>query len=174
MKKRNHHKTLFLALLLSLANNTAIGQNIEGFDKMISELVLDTVPYMVVQDLQKKMGSDIYILDTRENEEFQASHIPNAIHVGYLFFKMKSLKDIPKDATIVTYCSVGYRSGKLGERLIRRGFHNVYNLKGGIFSWVNESGVLLDSKNDTTMVVHGYDKEWSQWLNEKKCSIILK
>ncbi|MFT4660701.1 MAG: rhodanese-related sulfurtransferase [Patiriisocius sp.] len=174
MKKRNHPKVFCLIFILTVINSTSIAQNIEGYDKMISELVQDTVPYINPEGLQKKMDTDIYILDTRELVEYETSHIPNALHVGYLFFKMKSIKDIPKGATIVTYCSVGYRSGKLGERLIRKGFQNVYNLKGGVFSWANESGTLLDSQNDTTNDVHGYDKEWSKWLNEKNCSIILK
>ena len=86
----------------------------------------------------KTMKEKVILLDTREKKEYEISHIPGAIWVGYNNFKLKRVKEIAKDTKIVTYCSVGYRSERIGEKLQKAGFTDVSNLKGSIFKWVNE------------------------------------
>ena len=55
---------------------------------------------------------------------------------------------IAKDAPIVTYCSVGYRSGKMAERLQAAGYTNVRNLEGSIFKWANEHRPLVRGESE--------------------------
>jgi rhodanese-related sulfurtransferase len=77
--------------------------------------------------------SSTVLIDSREKREFEVSHIDNAVWVGYDTFKMKRIKHIPKDQKIVVYCSVGYRSEKIAEKLIKKGYTKVSNLYGGVF-----------------------------------------
>ncbi len=113
-----------------------------------------------------------YILDTRTYEEFEVSHIPNAIWVGYENFDLDRVAAINKTEKIIVYCSIGYRSEKIGEQLIKGGFSWVRNLEGGIFNWSNCGNILQDINDHPTTNVHGFDQEWSQWLNDSSLIII--
>jgi len=92
------------------------------------------------------------------------SHIPNALFTGYKDFNTDALKDIPKTDTIVVYCSVGYRSERIGEKLQKMGYSNVFNLYGGIFEWKNTGLEVVDTDGTETEKVHTYNKTWSKWL----------
>ncbi len=111
-----------------------------------------------------KAEAEVYILDAREEAEFNVSHIPGARYIGYDRFKKKTVQDIPKDAKVVVYCSVGYRSEKIGEKLRKDGFTDVYNLYGSIFEWVNAGNPVENAAGEETNAVHTYNKKWSQWV----------
>lgn len=158
-------KLLFLFLHI-LVISQAFGQSKDAaFDKMLSELIDFKVPTITVEKLKKMQVTDkVYLLDAREKNEYNISHLPTAKNIGYDNFTMSSVKDIPKDATIVIYCTVGYRSGKVVEKLQKSGYSNVYNLHGSIFEWTNQGNKLVDSKGNATTKVHTYSKDWAKWL----------
>ena len=133
------------------------------FDKRLTNLLSFTVPLMGVEELAENK-EEIYILDAREKAEYEVSHIPGARYIGYDKFKKKTVSDIPKDAKVVVYCSVGYRSEKIGEQLKKAGFDDVSNLYGSIFEWVNAGNEVENDKGEKTNSVHTYNKKWSQWV----------
>lgn len=135
-----------------------------SFDEEISSLLDFSVPTMTVDDLSD-FADPILILDAREVEEYNVSHIPAAIHLGYSDPAYHKLDQIDKRQPIVLYCSVGYRSEKIGEQLLDMGFVHVYNLYGSIFEWANRGKDLENVDNNTTLKVHTYNKDWSQWIN---------
>ncbi len=116
----------------------------------------------------------IILLDAREKNEYRESRIPGARQVGYRTFTLKSTARIPKDAVIVVYCSVGYRSARIAEKLKAAGYQKTYNLFGGIFAWANAGFALRDPKGRPTTRVHGYSKDWARWLDRKKTIVFLK
>jgi len=121
--------------------------------------------FPLVYPEQKELLREAVILDTREQEEFSVSHLESARWVGYETFSMESVSDIPKDETIVVYCSIGGRSQEIGKKLRAAGFRDVYNLYGGIFHWVNEDNpVFIDSLQ--TERIHTYNKMWGMWLKK--------
>ncbi|NBU36070.1 MAG: rhodanese-like domain-containing protein [Bacteroidetes bacterium] len=136
------------------------------FGKKIDGLLSFTVPLLSVSNLIKNKDNYI-IFDAREKEEFEISHIPDAIFLGYSDFNEIRLKDIPKESSIVVYCSIGYRSEKIGEKMLRSGYKNVYNLYGSIFEWVNENYPLVNAKGKFTSNLHSYNKSWSKWVTNK-------
>ena len=73
---------------------------------------------------------------------------------------------IPKNKEIIVYCSVGYRSERIGEKLLDMGYTKVYNLHGGIFDWKNQSQIVVNDLNLPTDSVHTYSKAWSIWLHK--------
>ena len=157
---------LILILLSILFSTVSFGQNPEGFDKMAREMADKTVPlitYKQVNKLEKEQKNIIY-LDARELKEYKISHIKNAIYVGYNKFDKKTVKNIPKNSIIVIYCSVGYRSGVIGKKLRNMGFTSVFNLYGGLFSWIN-NGNPVYSKSKLVTKVHPYNTKWGKWLN---------
>lgn len=142
-----------------------------AFDQKISQTISFTVPTMSVQAL-KETKEKVYILDAREKEEYDVSHIPNAQYIGYNQLENSVLTSIPKDGKVVLYCSIGYRSEKIGEKLRKKGFTNVHNLYGSIFEWVNQDYEVVDKNGQTTQKVHTYNKNWSQWVEAGKAEKI--
>ena len=75
------------------------------------------------------------ILDVREQEEFDAGHIPGAILLPYTEIENKAEKILPdKTAQILDYCRSGRRSKIAAEGLARLGYTNVKEF-GGINDW---------------------------------------
>lgn len=132
--------------------------------KVLEKLNSESVPYITVKELQKKEG--VILLDSRERKEFNVSHIKDAINVGYNQFDNNEIIDkfANKNAIIVVYCSIGVRSERIGEKLLKMGYKNVYNLYGGIFEWKNNNGKVVNNKDIETDDVHTYNKKWSQYL----------
>lgn len=123
-----------------------------------------------VQDLLKS-GDKINILDTRELDEYQVSHLKGAVHVGYNHFNLEDVQRRVKfDRPTLVYCSVGYRSGKIVEVLRKVGI-KAFNFDGGIFSWVNNGGLVYSLPGKLTDKVHGYNKKWSKKI--KKGKVVL-
>ncbi len=141
------------------------------FDVRVSELIDFSVPLIGVQELNQNF-SDYTVFDTREKEEFTVSHIDGAKYLGYDDFDISRLGNIPKDTKIVLYCSVGYRSEKIGEKLMDLGFTNIYNLYGSIFEWANQGYKVVDGSGVETQKIHTYNKNWSKWLDESKAEKI--
>lgn len=168
-------KYLQFVLLFVLSVNIACAQapaerphlQNKKFDQEVTSLIDFSVPVISVQNLHQNLANYI-ILDAREKEEYDISHIQGAKYIGYNKFKKKDLKDIPKDAKIVLYCSVGYRSEKIGKKLQKMGYTNVHNLFGSIFEWVNQGYTVVDNLNHPVFKVHTYNKKWSQWVDENK------
>jgi len=143
----------------------------QEFDEMALQMAEGTVPDITPQELVK-LKEEVILLDARELEEYQVSHIPNAIWVGYDDFTLDRVKDLSKTATIVTYCSVGYRSERIGEKLQKAGFENVNNLKGSIFRWMNEGYPVVNMKALETDEVHGFNKKWGKWVKKGKGKVV--
>lgn len=148
--------------LLLFSFNTACSQM--TYDEKLESLYKKTVPLIDAADLSQ--GQDAVLLDTRTAEEYNISHLPGAAFVDYDRFRVKDVKHIPKDAEIIVYCSVGYRSERIGEKLLAEGYTNVKNLYGGIFQWKNDGYEVMNANNQPTDSVHTYNKKWSQWLNK--------
>jgi len=147
--------------------NFSFSQNPEGFEEMLSDQIENVTEPIELEDLKPTY----VIIDTRTKEEYDISRIPTALHSEEDLEKFKNLS-IPKKDTIVTYCSIGYRSDYFGKEISQLGYV-VYNLKGGIFNVANNGGELVDGDNNRANVVHGYDENWSKWLNPDVVEIYL-
>lgn len=151
-------KLLFGSMTLFMTEGCAQD---DSFDSMFRRLTSGDVP--VIMPEQTDSIKAVY-LDAREREEFNVSRLPGARFVGYDDFEIERLSDVPKDTPIVVYCSVGYRSEKVGEKLLDAGYTNVQNLYGGIFHWVNQGNRVVNDSGDTEKV-HAYNQRWGKWLN---------
>ncbi len=107
------------------------------------------------------------LLDAREPDEYILSHIPGAQRIdpdarGETL--AAALAAIPEGRDVVVYCSVGYRSAGLVDRLRDAGARGVYNLQGSIFRWANEGRPLAGARGDEALV-HPYSDSWGQLLD---------
>ncbi len=154
-------------LFIVLFHLTANGQS-DSYRKMLSNYYTD-FPTISCNDAANMVGKDnVYFLDTREQKEFDVSHIRTAQCVGFDNFKMSSVNEIPKDGTIVVYCSIGARSQDIGEKLKKAGYTDVRNLYGGIFHWNNSGYRMVNNAGERTSKIHGFSKEWGKWITRGK------
>jgi rhodanese-related sulfurtransferase len=137
------------------------------YNIMLKSLLSHSIPEISVKEADSlyKKGRIVFV-DSREKNENVVSHIKGAHWVGYTHFDIAPLLALPKNQKIVVYCSVGYRSEKIGEKLIKNGFTDVSNLYGGIFEWVNEGKPIVDALNAPTQKVHAYGPAWGIWLKK--------
>ncbi|MBT8293876.1 MAG: rhodanese-like domain-containing protein [Eudoraea sp.] len=146
-------------LLLSACAQSSIDQALNRYNN-------ESVPYITVAEMQN--FQDKIILDAREWEEYNVSHLKNAIWVGYDDFKLSEVeKKLPdKSAEIVVYCSIGVRSENIGEELLESGYSRTKNLYGGIFEWTNQGHTVYNTKGEKTKKVHAYGKLWGKYLTK--------
>lgn len=151
-------------IMYAMLTFPGLGQS--DFDKMLDGLYRKTVPAIESKTLKQLIAThrDLIILDTRSEKEFVVSHLDGAKLIDYESFGEDKVNQIPKDAKVVVYCSVGYRSERIGEKLLALGYRDVSNLYGGIFMWKNESNKVVDPKGIQTDYVHTFNRSWSKWL----------
>lgn len=159
--KKSHFILSFIFLLIYVTGNAQQVCDPE-FNNMLSKLLKHSVDEIIPSD---NISQNTIFLDARESKEFKVSHLPNAINVGYDKFNIKKWQHLDKEKPIIVYCTVGYRSEKVAEKLKKNGFKNVKNLYGGIFEWAQHNKPLI-SNDKITDSIHTYNKEWSQWLQK--------
>lgn len=106
------------------------------------------------------------LLDVRTAPEFAVSHLPTAHRIDPTMPDWEVLTTIPKDALLVVYCSIGYRSARIADQLQQQGFLNVFNLEGSIFQWANEARSLVQAGHPTQKV-HPYNQQWGKLLDPR-------
>jgi rhodanese-related sulfurtransferase len=115
------HSPAFLNLVNSI-RKSVVESNLEGL-------------------LSRKDQPDPFVLvDVREESEFQAGHIPDAIWMGKGIIERDIEGQIPeKDTEIWLYCGGGFRSVLAADNLQKMGYTNVVSVDGGFRAWL-ESG----------------------------------
>ncbi|WP_089665751.1 rhodanese-like domain-containing protein [Gramella sp. MAR_2010_147] len=160
-------KNLLSLILIIFGCSIVSGQN-EPLDKLLSKYNKTDVPYISVEELKmNRLKDSVVILDAREKIEYDVSHLPEAIFVGYSNFSEDqfSQKFKDKSAPIVVYCSIGIRSENIGNKLQKAGYTNVSNLYGGIFAWKN-TGFEVFSNGKETNKVHTFSRNWAKYLEK--------
>ncbi len=133
------------------------------YDIMLDGLLNESIPFISPEELQQ-LDSPYLLLDTRSPEEYAISHIKGARIVGFEDFRPEEVAQFKRDTTVIVYCSVGYRSEKIGEKLKELGFKHIRNLYGGIFAWKNHGMEVVGKDGLPTDSVHAYNQTWSRWL----------
>jgi len=96
------------------------------------------VPEMEPSELKERIDNEqpLVLLDVREPFEAQIADLPEhntrRIPTGQL---PSCVSDLDPDDTYVVYCRSGARSAWAVQLLMREGFENVLNLKGGVLGW---------------------------------------
>lgn len=137
------------------------------FDREVASWLSFKVPAIDVDSLHR-MKQEAIILDAREPAEYAVSHIEGAINCGYDRFDRSLLESLDKSRPVVVYCSIGYRSEKIAQKLRKSGFSQVYNLYGSIFEWVNRGLPVVNGSGEATPRIHTYNRAWGRWVDYPK------
>jgi rhodanese-related sulfurtransferase len=82
-------------------------------------------------------GADV-LIDVREADEYQAGHIPGAVHMsrGVLEFKLSGTPALAsRDLKVVLYCKTSGRAALAAQSLRAMGYLQVESLAGGFDAW---------------------------------------
>ncbi len=140
-----------------------------------------TISTADLADLLQQESAAPLLIDARSPEEYQVSHLRHA-HQAKTLAEAEAIiqeagitEQTAEQTPIVIYCSIGYRSGRLGKALQDAGYR-VMNLEGSIFQWANEGRSLVtahssahssanSSASHSTQQVHPYSRLWGLLLD---------
>jgi rhodanese-related sulfurtransferase len=108
-----------------------------AFLKLVEE-VMPRVKEISAEEVaaMQKTHTAFSLIDVREDNEFAAGHIPNAVHMGRGIIERDIETKIPdKNAKLILYCGGGYRSALSADNLQKMGYTNVYSMAGGWRGW---------------------------------------
>ena len=88
---------------------------------------------------QLKGSNTPVLIDVRTVHEYKEKHISDSINIPLddINKKVEWIKSNQLEKNIVILCHSGVRSVKASIILKQNGLKNVYNLKGGIISWIS-------------------------------------
>ncbi|KAK9067843.1 hypothetical protein SSX86_011954 [Deinandra increscens subsp. villosa] len=101
-----------------------------------------------VHAAKQLLNSGHQYLDVRTNEEFNKSHVENALNIPYMFITQEGKVKNPeflvqvsalcdKEDSLVVACNSGGRSLKASADLLTAGYKDVKNMAGGYSAWVD-------------------------------------
>lgn len=135
-----------------------IKQNVRNLHKS----VMTAQPAISIKNFKRVLeGDDKFILlDVRSEAEFQAGHLPGALHVerGRIeWIVPEIIKNTER--TIYVYCQDGRRSGFATERLLEMGYVNVIHIADGFKGWVTAGHQIYNMHGEFILSPGGYDKK---------------
>ncbi|OUR93489.1 hypothetical protein A9Q84_18625 [Halobacteriovorax marinus] len=92
------------------------------------------------KELKAKLdnGEELILIDCREQDEWDDSHIADAKFVPLSKFQELFENELPnKEAQIIIQCRSGKRSLSACQLLLDEDYDNLTNLEGGIMGWIN-------------------------------------
>ena len=120
----------FLLFSCSNAQNQRANNNVVQSENVIERVSAEKFKQLVE-------SGDGIILDVRTPEEVDQGYINGASTINFYDEDFESkLNLIQKDKPVYVYCKAGGRSGKAAEMMKKNGFKKVYNLEGGMNSWM--------------------------------------
>ncbi len=114
------------------------------------------VPAVTAVEFRQRLADgEILLVDVRKPEEQEVSMIPGAMTRE----EFESRADELRGREVVTYCTIGYRSGLYAQELRAEGW-DARNLRGSILSWTHAGGPLAGPDGPTRRV-HVYGERWA-------------
>jgi rhodanese-related sulfurtransferase len=89
---------------------------------------------VTIDELEQAIAQGAHVVDVREQDEFDAGHVPNA-HLIPLNTVPDRMSEIPEGETVWLICQGGVRSMKAANYLEAQGY-SVVSVAGGTGSWI--------------------------------------
>ena len=94
----------------------------------------------------KVAEAGVITLDVRTLGEYMGGFIQGAQNIDFQSGNFENeIASLDKNATYAVYCRSGNRSGQAIKVMHDAGFHNVYNLNGGVIDWANAGLPLVNN-----------------------------
>ena len=90
------------------------------------------------------LEEDIFLVDVREQNEYEIVSIPGATLIPKGEFLMgNALEKMPQDKKIVLHCKTGVRSAEALAALHKAGFADAVHVGGGVVAWAKQVDTSL-------------------------------
>jgi rhodanese-related sulfurtransferase len=123
--------------------------------------VMDGQPAVSAKKFKKIIASEseFVLLDVRSEAEFNAAHLPGALHVerGRIEWIIPNIIK-QTDRTIYVYCQEGKRSGFATERLLEMGYVNTSHIADGFKGWVTAGYLVYNMHGEFILSPGGFEK----------------
>ena len=143
MKKPTY---FILALIIVTATPMALPTSVLAADNAAvkaMEEFLDFSEYgggnILPEQIPAEDWKNIYVIDTRDADQYKASHIPGAVNIEWRQV-LNRRAEIPSDKMVLVYCNTGTLSAQAGFALRVAGMDNVRILQGGLTEWKAKGG----------------------------------
>lgn len=121
-----------------------------------SKRLFSEIGDLTVEELDRlRETEEVVLVDVRNAPEQEVSMIPGSITTA----RLEADPGAFAGKTLVTYCTLGHRSGLYAADLQRSGFR-VFNLKGSILAWTHAQRDL-ENADGPTRKVHVAGPRWS-------------
>ncbi|AOS60921.1 Rhodanese-related sulfurtransferase [Actinoalloteichus hymeniacidonis] len=107
---------------------------------------------MAIENLPEKLpNNDAVVLDVREDDEWQAGHAPDAVHIplGELAGR---LDELPAEKDVFVVCRSGGRSARATAYLNQNGWDAV-NVEGGMKAWALTDRPVVSESGNTAEIL---------------------
>lgn len=115
-----------------------MSSNVRTFQDLVAE-AKTRIEEVAAEQVKQRLdaGDDSFVLiDCREDREWEAGHLPRAVHLGRGIIDRDLPKVVPDpEREIVIYCGSGARSAMAADHLRQMGYRNVKSMAGGITGW---------------------------------------
>src|SRR2546423_10786717 len=106
----------------------------------IKKRIKEATPQQVADLLRSQ---DVQLADVREKDEWDAGHIPGAVHVPKSYLEQWAEDRLPdKSKKTILYCAGGVRSAMAADTLAKLGYTDVVSMSGGFNRW-KDSGLQV-------------------------------
>ncbi len=106
------------------------------FEKLVADAKKNITEISPTDAATKLKSGATVIVDVREKDEWDAEHIPDAIHLSRGTIELEIEEKVPDvNTTIICHCGGGGRSALAAESLQKMGYKNVRSMAGGFKAW---------------------------------------
>src|ERR1051325_3877446 len=106
------------------------------YAKLVADAKKNITEISAEEAAARMQNAEATIVDVREKDEWDESHIPNAIHMSRGTIELDIEEKFPdKSAMIICHCGGGGRSALAAESLQKMGYKNVRSMAGGLKAW---------------------------------------
>jgi rhodanese-related sulfurtransferase len=93
---------------------------------------------------------DGYLLDVREDDEWQAGHAPDAVHIPLSELNARA-REVPTDRDVYVICRSGARSAQAVVAFNNAGW-TATNVEGGMHAWEAAGRPMVSESRDAPFV----------------------
>lgn len=110
-------------------------------EELLAEAITDYMDFATYESgiiLPAQLEKDVFdaatFVDTRDTEQFQAGHIPGAVHIEWREIPGR-IDELPENGLVVLYCNTGSLSAQATFAARVMGRENVVVLQSGLIGW---------------------------------------
>jgi rhodanese-related sulfurtransferase len=142
--------------------------NYQEWSKKAPAATLSIITADELHDWMQKGNKRFYLLDVRDQDEFDVSHIKDARRIGSADFNVERVWMFHRNAPVIVYCTNGERSQTMAQYLGLMGFEDVRILDGQLLAWWEKHRSLVNKDNQASKEILMPDKTGKKILKKLK------